>query len=164
MGLAFANSPNRAVSPSAGSVTACTRRSPPTKAPFHDAPLPPNISSRSPRERGALMPILNACNSSATAALMGRPDVSEEVIPVRVRQTIATSGSGELHHGYAYLFSCGHARFTGRLSVAQLKPSSVYEVHGCQLIGRPVQHLCPPDEKETLAKLTYCQAYSRLAP
>ena len=47
-------------------VTACTSRSPPTNAPFQEAPRPPNGSSRSPRERGLLMPTLNACRSTAS--------------------------------------------------------------------------------------------------
>ena len=47
---------------------AWTSRSPPTKAPFHEAPSPPNTSSRSPRLRGLLIPTLNAWSCSATRA------------------------------------------------------------------------------------------------
>ena len=56
------------------SVTACTSRPPPTNAPFQDAPRPPNGSSRSPRERGLLMPTLNAwmCSASSPASRLRR--------------------------------------------------------------------------------------------
>ena len=47
-------------------MTAWTRYSPPTKAPFHEAPLPPKGSSRSPRERGLFTPTLNDCSSAAS--------------------------------------------------------------------------------------------------
>ena len=55
------------LSPGGPSVTACTSSSPPTNAPFHDAPRPPNGSSRSPRERGLLMPDLERLD------LLGEP-------------------------------------------------------------------------------------------
>ncbi|NUW40304.1 hypothetical protein HT134_09175 [Nonomuraea rhodomycinica] len=52
-------------SPSAPAVAERTSSSPPTIAPRHDAPSPPNSSSRSPRERGRLCPTLKARTSGA---------------------------------------------------------------------------------------------------